>query len=51
MKIELFSQDYKGLAISASDFEFYLSLRALIILGSVALVVAGFRRVKKVRGL
>jgi len=51
MKIELFSQDYKGLAISASDFEFYLSLRALIVLGSVALIVAGFRRVRKVRGL
>jgi len=51
MKIELFSQDYNGLGISASDFEVYLSLRALIVLGSVALIVAGFRRVRKMRGL
>jgi hypothetical protein len=51
MTIELFSQNYKGLAISASDFEVYLSLRALIVLGSVALIVAGFRRVRKVRGI
>lgn len=51
MTIELFSRDYKGLMISGHDFEFYLSLRALILAATVALVVAGFRRVRKVRGL
>lgn len=51
MEIYLFSQDYKGLMISGYDFEFYLSLRALVVIGVVALVVAGFRRVRKVRGL
>lgn len=51
MEIHLFSHDYKGLMISANDFEFYLSARALIVVASVALVVAVLRRVKKVRGL
>lgn len=51
MEIHLFSNDYKGLMISGYDFEFYLSLRALIIVSAVALTVALLRRVKKVRGL
>lgn len=51
MEIHLFSHDYKGLMISANDFEFYLSLRALIIVSAVALTIALLRRVKKVRGL
>lgn len=51
MEIHLFSHDYKGLMISGYDFEFYLSLRALIIVSAIGLTVALLRRVKKVRGL
>ena len=50
MTIDLFSRNYNGLMISGNDFEFYLSTRSLIVLASVALVVAALRRVKKVRG-
>ena len=49
MKIEMFSQTYNGLMISANDFEFYLSRPALIVVASVALVVVALRRVKKLR--
>jgi hypothetical protein len=51
MKIELFTSDYHGLMISGDDFMFYLSLRGMIVIASIALVVAGFRRVRKVRGI
>lgn len=51
MEIHLFSHDYKGLMISGYDFEFYLSLRALIIVSAITLTVALVRRIRKVRGL
>ena len=51
MTLQFFSHDFKGFMLSAYDFELYLSARALIVIGSVALVVAALRRVKKVRGL
>lgn len=49
MEIHFLSHDYKGLMISANDFEFYLSRPALIVVATVALVVVALRRVKKLR--
>jgi len=51
MEIHLFSQQVKGLMIAGTDFDFYLSTRALIIIGALALAVGVLRRIKKVRGL
>ena len=51
MEIHFFSHTYKGFIITANDFEVYLSARSLVVLASVALVVAALRRVRKVRGI
>jgi hypothetical protein len=48
MKIDLFSE-YHGIMISANDFMIFFSTRSLIIAASIALVIVGFRRVRKVR--
>ena len=51
MELHFFSNTYKGFMLTSGDFEFWLSTRSLVVIASVALVVAGFRRVRKVRGL
>lgn len=49
MQLDFFSDRVHGLMISANDFEFYLSSRAVVTLAVIGALVAVLRIVKKVR--